>query len=131
MRITSLQTDLTKEPFVTGHSVTQSESGDVMQSAVAGLDDENYAYSSEDEEEQEQSALFDEEDQVFFSDTDEAESAAPCSNGYVNNDEVSGTTTFAIVNTYMYTKFEYLMGTCTCKHITLVQVCHSILEKKK
>lgn len=35
---------------------------------------------------------------MFFSDTDEAESAALCSNDYVNNDEVSGTTTFAIVN---------------------------------
>ena len=70
-----------------------------MQSVVAGLDDENYAYSSDDQEEQERSALFDEEDQVFFSDTDEIESAVPCSNGSVNNGEVSGTfaTTFAIV----------------------------------
>lgn len=97
MRSTSLQTDLSKEPFVTGHSATQSDCGDVMQSVVAGLDDENYMYSSDDQEEQEQSALFDEEDQVFFSDTDETESAAPCFNGCVNNDEVSGTTTFAIV----------------------------------
>ena len=70
---------------------------------VAGLDDENYIYSSDDQEEQEQLALFDEEDQVFFSDTDDTESAVPGSNGYVNNDEVSGTTTFAI-----------LICTCTC-----------------
>lgn len=42
MRSTSLQTDLSKEPFVTGHSATQSDCGDVMQSVVAGLDDENY-----------------------------------------------------------------------------------------
>jgi len=87
---TSWQTNLSKKP--------QSDSGDGVQSVVAGLDDENYMDSSDDQEEQERSALFDEEDQVFFSDTDEAESAALCSNDYVNNDEVSGTTTFAIVN---------------------------------
>ena len=87
MRSTSLQTDLFKEPFVTGHSSTPLDSGDSMQSVVAGLDDENYMYSSDDQEEQERSALFDEEDQVFFSDTDETESAAPCSNGYINNGE--------------------------------------------
>ena len=109
-----MQTDFSKEPFVTGHSTTQSDSGDNMQSVVTGLDDENYMYSSDDQEEQERSALFDEEDQVFFSDTDETENAAPCSNGYVNNDEVSGTATFASVM-YMYTKFEYI--TCTCNHI--------------
>ena len=96
MRSTSLQTDLSKEPFVSGHSTTQLESGDDMQSVVAGLDDENDMYHSDDHEEQEQSVLFDEEDQVFFSDTDEKESAASCSNGYVNSDEVSSTTTFAI-----------------------------------
>ena len=94
---TSWQTNLSKKPFVTGHSTTQSDSGDGMQLVVAGLDDENYMYSSDDQEEQERSALFDEEDQVFFSDTDEADSAAICSNDYVNNDEVSGTTAFAIV----------------------------------
>ena len=61
---------------------------------MAGLDDENYRFSSDDQEEQERSALFDEEDQVFFSDT-----AVPCSNGSLNNGEVSGTcaSTFAIV----------------------------------
>ena len=98
MRSTSLQTDLFKKPLVTGHSATQLESGDDIQSVVAGLDDENdmYMYSSDDQEEKEQSVLFDEEDQVFFSDTDEKESAASCSNGYVNSDEVSSTTTFAI-----------------------------------
>ena len=93
MRSTSLQTDLvSKEPFVTGHSLTQLDSGDSVQSVVAGLDDENYTYSSD---EQEQSALFDEEDQ----DNDEIESAVPCSNAYVKNGEVSGTctTTFTIV----------------------------------
>lgn len=100
MRSTSLQTDLvSKEPLVTGHSSTQLDSGDSVQSVVPGLDDENYTYSSDDQEEQEQSALFDEEDQVFFSDTDEIESAVPCSNGYVENGEVCDTctTTFAIV----------------------------------
>ena len=67
-----------------------------MQSVVAGLDDENYTYSSE---EQEWSALFDEEDQVVFSDTDGIESAVPCSNGSVNNCDVSGTcaTTFELI----------------------------------
>lgn len=87
------------EPFVTVHSSTQLDRGDSVQSVVAGLDDENYMYSSDDHEEQEQSALFDEEDQVFFSDTDEIESAVPCSNGSVNNGEVSSmcATTFAIV----------------------------------
>lgn len=62
---TSLQTDLSKESFVTGHSSTQLDSGDSVQSVVAGLDDEKYTYSSDDQEEQERSALFDEEDQVY------------------------------------------------------------------
>ena len=87
---------MSKEPFVTGHSSTQLDSGDSVQSVVAGLDDENYTYSSD---EQERSALCDEEDQVFLSDNDEIESAVPCSNAYVKNGEVSGTctTTFATV----------------------------------
>ena len=96
MRSTSLQTDLSKETFVSGHSLTQLDGGDSMESVVAGLD-ENYMYSSDDQQEEEQSALFDEEDQVFFSDTDETESEVPCSNGYTNNGEVSDTTIFAIV----------------------------------
>lgn len=86
-----------------------------MQSVVAGLDDENYMYSSDDHEEQEQSALFDEEDQVFFSDTDEIESAVPCSNGSVNNGEVSSNY-ICHCHIYMFTKFEYL--TSTVKHVT-------------
>ena len=44
MRSTSLQTDLSKKPLVTGHSTTQLESGDDIQSVVAGLDDENDMY---------------------------------------------------------------------------------------
>ena len=62
---------------------------------------------------------------MFFSDTDETESAVPGSNGYVNNAEVSGkcTTTFAIA-IYMFTKFEYL--TYTCKNVT--HWCRFIIE---
>ena len=122
MRSTSLQTELFKEPFVTGHSSTQSDSGNGMQTVVAGLDDQNYVYSSDDQEEQEQSALFDEEDQVFFSDTDETESAATCSNGDVNNGEVRSTTTFAIV---IFTCMPNLDTniTCTCKHTTRWFTC--------
>ena len=106
IRSTSPQTDLLKEPFVTGHCAIQADSEDDMQSVVTGLDDENYMYSSDDQEEHEQSALFDEEDQVFFSDTDETESATPCSNGYVNDDEVSGTATFTSVMC-MYTVYQF------------------------
>ena len=130
MRSTSLQTDLSKETFVSGHSLTQLDGGDSMESVVAGLDDENYMYSSDDQQEQEQSALFDEEDQVFFSDTDETEIEVPCSNGYANNGEVSDTTIFAIVmctcipnlNTY------HVQGV----HVTyyaLLWFCHLILGK--
>ena len=75
---TSLPIDLStaKEPCVTGHNSSHLESGHGMESVMDNIDDENS--SCDDPEEQEQPVLFDDEDQVFFSDTGEQETGVPC-----------------------------------------------------
>lgn len=77
-----------KEPSVNGQPSTCLDSEDDMESMVEGFGN-NESSSSDDQEEQEWPALYDDEDQVFFSDTDEPEAVVPCFNGYDNTSEVS------------------------------------------